>query len=243
MIAFKDGRLPILVATDVAARGLDISAVTHIVNFDVPTSPDVYVHRIGRTGRVGRSGRAITFYEPRQKRELEAIERNARTRSSPWIEGAHVAPGQGRPSARAATRSRTCAANGHEPHASSSSATAAPPGSRSPTSSPRSRRRRARRRGRAQRPRARPLLFFEVPASDPTPRRGGRRRKARGQRLKLERAKTDAQARVRGMSNATLHTNPGAIEVEFFDDDAPKTVENFRKLPATASTTGSCSTA
>ena len=56
MLSFKSGRLPILVATDVAARGLDISSVTHVVNFDVPTSPDVYVHRIGRTGRVGRSG-------------------------------------------------------------------------------------------------------------------------------------------------------------------------------------------
>jgi ATP-dependent RNA helicase DeaD len=92
MISFKSGRLPILVATDVAARGLDIVAVTHIVNFDVPTSPDVYVHRIGRTGRVGRSGRAITFVEPRQRRELEAIERNANTKISPWAEGAHVAP-------------------------------------------------------------------------------------------------------------------------------------------------------
>jgi ATP-dependent RNA helicase DeaD len=92
MLSFKAGRLPILVATDVAARGLDIAAVTHIVNFDVPTSPDVYVHRIGRTGRVGRSGRAITFVEPRQRRELEAIERHAKTRISPWAEGAHVAP-------------------------------------------------------------------------------------------------------------------------------------------------------
>jgi ATP-dependent RNA helicase DeaD len=82
----------VLVATDVAARGLDIVAVTHIVNFDVPTSPDVYVHRIGRTGRVGRSGRAITFVEPRQRRELEAIERHASTKISPWAEGAHVAP-------------------------------------------------------------------------------------------------------------------------------------------------------
>jgi ATP-dependent RNA helicase DeaD len=92
MISFKAGRLPILVATDVAARGLDIVAVTHIVNFDVPTSPDVYVHRIGRTGRVGRSGRAITFIEPRQRRALEAIERHANTKISPWAEGAHIAP-------------------------------------------------------------------------------------------------------------------------------------------------------
>jgi ATP-dependent RNA helicase DeaD len=73
MISFKDGRLPLLVATDVAARGLDISGISHVINFDVPTSPDVYVHRIGRTGRVGRSGRAITFMESRQRRELEAI--------------------------------------------------------------------------------------------------------------------------------------------------------------------------
>ena len=92
MISFKGGRVPILVATDVAARGLDISTVTHVINFDVPTSPDVYVHRIGRTGRVGRSGRAITFVEPRQRRELEAIERHASTQISPWTEGAHVAP-------------------------------------------------------------------------------------------------------------------------------------------------------
>src|ERR671916_1061180 len=92
MLSFKGGRVPILVATDVAARGLDISTVTHVVNFDVPTSPDVYVHRIGRTGRVGRSGRAITFVEPRQARDLEAIERHANTKISPWAEGAHVAP-------------------------------------------------------------------------------------------------------------------------------------------------------
>jgi ATP-dependent RNA helicase DeaD len=92
MLSFKGGRVPVLVATDVAARGLDISTVTHVINFDVPTSPDVYVHRIGRTGRVGRSGRAITFVEPRQKRELQAIEKHIGTGISPWVEGAHVAP-------------------------------------------------------------------------------------------------------------------------------------------------------
>jgi ATP-dependent RNA helicase DeaD len=91
MLSFKAGRLPILVATDVAARGLDITTVTHVVNYDVPTSPDVYVHRIGRTGRYGDTGRAITFVEPRQKRELEAIEKHANTTISPWIEGAQVA--------------------------------------------------------------------------------------------------------------------------------------------------------
>src|SRR3954462_3825249 len=92
MLSFKAGRLPILVATDVAARGLDISTVTHVINYDVPTSPDVYVHRIGRTGRVGRSGRAIMFVEPRQKRELEAIEKNANTHIAPWSAGAKVKP-------------------------------------------------------------------------------------------------------------------------------------------------------
>jgi ATP-dependent RNA helicase DeaD len=92
MLAFKGGRVPILVATDVAARGLDISTVTHVVNYDVPTSPDTYVHRIGRTGRVGRSGRAITFVEARQKRELEAIERHIGTEIVAWSKDAKAAP-------------------------------------------------------------------------------------------------------------------------------------------------------
>jgi len=90
MLAFKGGRLPVLVATDVAARGLDISTVTHVVNFDVPISPDVYVHRIGRTGRVGRQGRAITFVEPKQLKELEAIERHVKTELTPWAPGART---------------------------------------------------------------------------------------------------------------------------------------------------------
>ena len=92
MLAFKGGRVPILVATDVAARGLDISTVTHVINFDVPPSPDVYVHRIGRTGRVGRAGRAITFVEARQKRELEAIEKHIGTGITPWSPGAKTIP-------------------------------------------------------------------------------------------------------------------------------------------------------
>src|ERR1700759_1715756 len=92
MISFKGGRVPLLVATDVAARGLDISGISHVINFDVPTSPDVYVHRIGRTGRVGRSGRAITFYEPRQARDIQAIERHAGVKLSPWVKDARVAP-------------------------------------------------------------------------------------------------------------------------------------------------------
>jgi ATP-dependent RNA helicase DeaD len=92
MISFKGGRVPFLVATDVASRGLDISGISHVINFDVPTSPDVYVHRIGRTGRVGRSGRAITFYEKRQARDIEAIENHAGVKLSPWVKDARVAP-------------------------------------------------------------------------------------------------------------------------------------------------------
>ena len=77
---FRDGALDVLVATDVAARGLDIEHVSHVVNFDVPSSPDAYVHRIGRTGRAGREGMAITLVEPREHRLLLNIEAATRTR-------------------------------------------------------------------------------------------------------------------------------------------------------------------
>jgi ATP-dependent RNA helicase DeaD len=84
MIAFKSGRERLLVATDVAARGLDITGVSHVINYDIPNSPDIYVHRIGRTGRAGESGRAVTLITPKQRRELEAIERNANTELEAW---------------------------------------------------------------------------------------------------------------------------------------------------------------
>ncbi len=116
MLAFKGGRLPILVATDVAARGLDISTVTHVINFDVPVSPDVYVHRIGRTGRVGRSGRAVTFVEPRQQRELEAIERHIGTTIEPWSAGAHTPPAPVSERPRRHTKPQL-SRNGDEPYA------------------------------------------------------------------------------------------------------------------------------
>jgi ATP-dependent RNA helicase DeaD len=77
---FRDGSLDVLVATDVAARGLDIEHVSHVVNFDVPSDPDAYVHRIGRTGRAGREGTAITLVEPREHRLLRNIETSTRTR-------------------------------------------------------------------------------------------------------------------------------------------------------------------
>jgi ATP-dependent RNA helicase DeaD len=84
MIAFKDHRVRLLVATDIAARGLDIEHVTHVINYDVPASSEVYVHRIGRTGRVGRTGRAITLVTPAQRDEIGRIERDVKTSIGEW---------------------------------------------------------------------------------------------------------------------------------------------------------------
>ncbi|ANJ25770.1 DEAD/DEAH box helicase [Agromyces aureus] len=74
----KSGKLDILVATDVAARGLDVERISHVVNFDIPTDTESYVHRIGRTGRAGRSGDAISFATPRERRLISAIEKATR---------------------------------------------------------------------------------------------------------------------------------------------------------------------
>jgi len=84
MIAFKDHRVRLLVATDIAARGLDVEHVTHVINYDVPNSSEIYVHRIGRTGRVGRTGRAITFVTPDQRDEIARIERDVNTSIGEW---------------------------------------------------------------------------------------------------------------------------------------------------------------
>ncbi|MCK6448300.1 MAG: DEAD/DEAH box helicase [Planctomycetes bacterium] len=78
MKLFRAEKLDLLIATDVAARGLDIDHVSHVVNYDVPTDPDAYVHRIGRTGRAGREGVAITLLEPRERRLLDNIQRATR---------------------------------------------------------------------------------------------------------------------------------------------------------------------
>ncbi|KZE33100.1 DEAD/DEAH box helicase [Microbacterium sp. T32] len=74
----KSGKLDILVATDVAARGLDVERISHVVNYDLPIDTESYVHRIGRTGRAGRSGDAISFVTPRERRMLTAIEKATR---------------------------------------------------------------------------------------------------------------------------------------------------------------------
>src|SRR5689334_8060094 len=71
----RGGNTELLVATDVAARGLDVEQLTHVINFNVPAAPEAYVHRIGRVGRAGREGAAITLAEPREQRMLKAIER------------------------------------------------------------------------------------------------------------------------------------------------------------------------
>jgi ATP-dependent RNA helicase DeaD len=71
----RAGSLDVVVATDVAARGIDIEHITHVINFDLPDDPEIYVHRIGRTGRAGRAGMAISFVSPRQRRHMEGIER------------------------------------------------------------------------------------------------------------------------------------------------------------------------
>jgi ATP-dependent RNA helicase DeaD len=75
---FKEGSIDVLVATDVAARGLDISGVTHVYNFDIPQDPESYVHRIGRTGRAGKTGVAMTFITPREKSYLAVVEKTTK---------------------------------------------------------------------------------------------------------------------------------------------------------------------
>jgi ATP-dependent RNA helicase DeaD len=80
MKKFREGKTDILIATDVAARGLDIDNITHSINYDIPQDPESYVHRIGRTGRAGNKGTAMTFITPREFRQLKLIEKVIKTR-------------------------------------------------------------------------------------------------------------------------------------------------------------------
>lgn len=80
---FKEGKVDVLVATDVAARGLDISGVTHVYNYDIPQDPESYVHRIGRTGRAGKEGMAVTFVSPREMGYLRIVEQTTKKRMQP----------------------------------------------------------------------------------------------------------------------------------------------------------------
>jgi ATP-dependent RNA helicase RhlE len=92
---FKDGSLRVLVATDIAARGIDVSGITHVVNFDLPDEPESYVHRIGRTARAGRSGLALSLFDAGESARLKAIERLIR-RPIPEVatqfKASHAAP-------------------------------------------------------------------------------------------------------------------------------------------------------
>ncbi|WP_020677644.1 DEAD/DEAH box helicase [Geopsychrobacter electrodiphilus] len=80
---FRDGKLDIVVATDVAARGLDVQRISHVINYDIPNDIEAYIHRIGRTGRAGRAGKAILFAAPREQRMIAAIERATRQKIKP----------------------------------------------------------------------------------------------------------------------------------------------------------------
>jgi len=75
LLEFRDGRARVLVATDIAARGLDVDSVSHVINYDVPAAPEDYVHRVGRTGRAGNPGKAITIVAPVDELSMRAIER------------------------------------------------------------------------------------------------------------------------------------------------------------------------
>ena len=80
LAAFKNGSVPVLIATDIAARGIDVDGVTHVINFDLPNIPESYVHRIGRTARAGNAGIAISFCDASERIHLRGIEKLIRAR-------------------------------------------------------------------------------------------------------------------------------------------------------------------
>ena len=83
LAGFKSGEIRVLVATDIAARGIDVDDLSHVINYDMPDDPESYVHRIGRTGRAGRTGVALSFCTPHERGDLHAIERLSRLRIAP----------------------------------------------------------------------------------------------------------------------------------------------------------------
>ena len=85
LMAFRDGRVQVLVATDVAARGLDVPTITHVINYGLPMKAEDYVHRIGRTGRAGRQGQAITIAEFRDRRKIQDIEHYTQQNLKPSV--------------------------------------------------------------------------------------------------------------------------------------------------------------
>jgi superfamily II DNA/RNA helicase len=112
---FRKGEATLLVASDVAARGLDIPAVSHVFNFDVPYHPDDYVHRVGRTGRAGRSGTAITLVSPVDRKAVSAIE-SLTGQTIPWIsETPHLPDNEQANESRPPRRSRNERSRGSKP--------------------------------------------------------------------------------------------------------------------------------
>jgi ATP-dependent RNA helicase RhlE len=94
---FKTGRLQVLVATDIAARGIDVTGISHVINFDIPLDPETYVHRVGRTGRAGAGGTALSLCQPEERRLLMSIERliGKRIPVLPFEGSADSAPSEG----------------------------------------------------------------------------------------------------------------------------------------------------
>jgi len=108
---FKSGRTRVLVATDIAARGIDVDSVSHVINYDVPEQPEDYVHRIGRTGRAGKTGRAITLVTPVEEFSMRAIERLTgqqigRVQVAGFGDALRTASGLAQPAAKRAAASR-----------------------------------------------------------------------------------------------------------------------------------------
>jgi ATP-dependent RNA helicase RhlE len=92
---FKSGRARVLVATDIAARGIDVADISHVVNFELPNIPESYVHRIGRTARAGAAGIAISFCDPAERsylRDIERLTRRPLTEIKPQVRAAVQAP-------------------------------------------------------------------------------------------------------------------------------------------------------
>ena len=105
MKRFRDAKLQVLVATDVAARGLDIEGVTHVINYDIPLDGESYIHRTGRTGRASQTGMAITFVTARDREKLAAIERDIQmTLEKRRMDGGGITAGSGRTAARGGGR-------------------------------------------------------------------------------------------------------------------------------------------
>ena len=84
MDAFRTGGIEHLVATDVAARGLDINGISHVINYDIPDNPDDYLHRVGRTGRMGAAGKAFTFVTSREGKQLSEVEKLINKQLEEW---------------------------------------------------------------------------------------------------------------------------------------------------------------